>query len=302
METLKYSNYFFPNPNSNKDEKIFYSTNFSPDEFDPNKIVLVFNYGLVCNVAHWREQLPYFDSKGYQILTHDYRFHFGSSRDDDISECTFNNITLDMKNLLDHLNIERSIMIGHSMGVNITLEFAHQYPEMLESMILISGTVLPPQDVMFDSNIVEIIIPYIEFLTKKFPKQFEKIWKNGHKNPIARQIIYRGGFNIKKVPEEFVQIYMKRIGELPPDIFLQLFSEMKNHQILNFLESIKIPSLIIGGDKDQVIPNYLQHILHDHLKNSEIYILKDGSHVPQADFPENTNERIDHFIKKNTNL
>lgn len=287
----------FGNPNYFYTEdglRIFYKTNF--DVIEPNETVLIFNYGLVCNNAHWEKQLPYFEKLGFKILIHDYRFHYGSSSSDDIKDCTFDKMVQDLYQLTQSLNIRSAILLGHSMGVNITLEFALRYPEITKGIVLISGTVLPPHDVMFDSNIMEIATPYIQWFTEKYPTLFEKIWKTSHLNPIARIVIHKGGFNTKKVPEEFVQTYMTRISQLPPDIFLQLFNEMKQHKILQHLESIKCPSLIMGGDKDQVIPNHLQFILSDYLPNSKLYIIKDGSHVPQADFPATVNERIKLFI------
>ena len=80
----------------------------------------------------------------------------------------------------------------------------------------------------------------------------------------------------------------------------QLIEEMKKHDIINHLDSIKSPTLIIGGDKDKIIPNKYQFALDQILSNSEIYIIKDGSHVPQADFPKLINERIQLFIDEIT--
>lgn len=76
---------------------------------------------------------------------------------------------------------------------------------------------------------------------------------------------------------------------------------MHDHDVINHLESIKTPTLVIGGDKDKIIPNYLQQILTKYLPKSQLYIVKDGSHVPQADFPHMINHRIKQFIKKCVN-
>ena len=276
--------------------RIFYSKNFKKEDLLEDDVVLIFNYGLVCNSAHYREQIPFFHKAGFKIIYHDYRFHFGSEGTGNIEDCTFNNIVRDMESLFKDLGIKKTLHVGHSMGVNITLEYAKRNPTTVVGMILISGTVLAPQDIMFDSNYTEIATPYIRSFTKNFPKSFELIWKTQYMNPLVRYIVLRGGFNTKQVGDEFVQIYMKKISELPSEIFLQLLDQMKNHDILQDLESIQIKSLVIGGDKDQVIPNYLQKILHKHLPNSELYIVKDGSHVPQVDFPETINERILSFV------
>lgn len=277
--------------------RIFYTTNFEIKEFDSSKPLIVFNYGLVCSNKHWMYQIPAFEEMGYQILTHDYRFHFSSSSKEDYSHLNFKDISQDIMGLLNFIGAKKTIMLGHSMGVNVTLEFTKNYPEFVSGIVLISGTVLPPQDIMFDSNVMEIATPYIEMLNNTFPVIFKKIWASSYKNPIARKVVFRGGFNTTKVSDEFIQIYMKKIGELPPEVFLQLLSEMKAHDVIGSLEAIKCPALVMGGDKDQVIPNYVQKILHKYLPNSELYTIKDGSHVPQVDFPETINERILHFVE-----
>lgn len=275
---------------------IYYGHNFESSHVDHNKPTLILNYGLVCNIAHWKFQIPFFDKLGYPILFHDYRFHFKSSSSDNINELTFDNIANDTHELINHCKIKDPVMLGHSMGVNTTLEFINKYPSSLKGMILISGTVLPPQDIMFDTNWMDIIQPMLEQLLEKYPTVFNTLWKTGHKNPLANHAIHKGGFNTKKVSKDFVTYYLKKIGELSPEVFFKLLSEMKDQNIASKLDKIKTETLVMSGDLDQVIPSYLQKILTDNLPNSEMYIIKDGSHVPQADFPATVNERIQIFL------
>lgn len=274
-----------------------YGRNF--DVFDSKKPCIVFNYGLVCNVAHWEKQIPHYHQLNYQIIFHDYRFHYKSGKTDNIEDLTFENISNDMNELLDYLKVDRAFHFGHSMGVNTTLEYAYRYPEKVSGIVLISGTVLPPQDVLFDTNLMDFIQPILELLLEKYPTLYKSVWTTGHLNPLATHLVYQGGFNTKMVPKDFVQYYLKKIGELDPEVFFQLLNEMKNHDIVTKLEMIKVPALVMGGDKDQVIPNFLQYILSENIPNAKLYIIKDGSHVPQVDFYETVNERIDLFLTKN---
>ena len=115
-------------------------------------------------------------------------------------------------------------------------------------------------------------------------------------NPVVRELIHSTGFNRAKVSKEFIEIYLNRVGQLGADVFFQLFNEMTKQNITASLEKMKMPSLVIGGFKDNVIPNHLQRALASLLPKSETYFLKDGSHVPQADFPDMINERIELFV------
>jgi pimeloyl-ACP methyl ester carboxylesterase len=185
------------------------------------------------------------------------------------------------------------------MGVNICLEMAKRKTELVKSMILISGTVMPVNDVMFHTNIMEHLKPILHYGLSKYPKFYKQFWKLSGWNPLAKKLVHLGGFNTKEVPMEFIEIYLNRLGQLGPELFFHLLDEMSRHDIITHLSKITQPTLIVGGDNDKVIPNYLQKGLGQMILNSQIYIVKNGSHVPQVDFPELVNERMNYFLQTN---
>ena len=280
-------------------EQIFFVKNFS--KIDPTKPILVFNYGLVCSNHHWKFQTEYFDEKGYQVLIHDYRGHFQSTGAHDVEKITFPQMAKDVADLCAFLSINKAIMLGHSMGVNVCLQLAKDSPDLVSGMVLISGTFINVKDVMFDTNLMEFIMPVVTAANNKYPELMKKIWTSSGMNPIVRELIHRSGFNYGKVSKEFIEIYLNRVGQLGIDVFLQLFDEMTKQNITGSLERMQMPTLVMGGHKDGVIPNHVQRSLANLLPKAETYFLKDGSHVPQADYPAMVNERIDLFIKQNFN-
>lgn len=280
-------------------EQLFYVKNFS--EYNSQKPMLVFNYGLVCSNHHWKYQTEFFDKRGYQILIHDYRGHFQSTGGHDLKKMTFQQMAEDVYKLCEYLKINKAVFLGHSMGVNICLQIAKDYPSVVEGMVLISGTFINVRDIMFDTNIMEFVAPIATLGLEKYPDIFRKIWTLSGVNPIVREIIHSTGFNKAKVSKEFIEIYLNRMGQLGADVFFQLFNEMTKQNIMASLEKMKSPTLIMGGHKDNVIPNHLQRTLANLIPNTETYFLKEGSHVPQADFPDMINERIEVFLNQHFN-
>lgn len=287
---------FFKTPDN---QQIFYLRNVK--EFDNSKPILIFNYGLVCSNHHWIYQVKAFNDLGYQILLHDYRGHFQSTMGS-IEEVTFNQFASDIFLLCEHLNIKKGIFLGHSMGVNVCLQIAKNHPELVAGLVLISGTYLPVKDIMFDTNLMEYIMIVATLFHQYYPDTLKKIWSTGGLNPLIREIIHTAGFNKKKVPREFIEIYLNRMGQLGVEIFFKLIDQMSKQNITTALSQMHIPTLIVGGIKDGVIPNHLQRSLANIMPDAETYYLRTGSHVPQADFPELINERIDLFFKQRLNL
>ena len=259
--------------------------------------VILFNYGLVCNMGHYQHQIDFFNKLNYPIILHDYRGHYSSTSDKDYRDCNFLRFSKDLKLLLEQLEVQQAVMIGHSMGVNATLEFALHYPKLLKAQVLISGSTSPPQEVMFDSNLMELVVSLAKVWNKANPENFRKIWQSSGLNPLGAKLIHLAGFNAKQVPMEFIHHYLNHIGRLPPGLFFQLFDQMGTQHIENKLSQIDCPTLIIGGLKDMIIPSYLQLELHKKIKNSELYLMKNGSHVPQMDFPQFINSRLHLFLQ-----
>lgn len=275
-------------------ENIFYSTNFIPGK--QKSPVLILNYGLVCSNFHWTKQIEYFEERGHSILIHDYRGHFQSSGGDNLETITFPRIAKDLSLIVAELGLEECVLFGHSMGVNVSLEFVKNYPVTVKKMVLISGTIIPVHNILMNTHLTGPLSPILKNLLETFPKSFKGFWKYGGWAKPVKAFIRSGGFNTEQVDYDFIETYLSKLGELGPELFFQLVDQMQQHDCLAFTQDIKTPTLVVGGNRDKVIPNFSQRLIQKNLENSELYLIHTGSHVPQVDFPEYINERIEYFL------
>lgn len=72
-------------------------------------------------------------SENFQVTSIDVRNHGNSFHQEGMDYSTLVN---DVINLLDHLHIERCIVLGHSMGGKIAMQLALEYPERVEKLIV----------------------------------------------------------------------------------------------------------------------------------------------------------------------
>ena len=182
------------------------------------------------------------------------------------------------------------------MGVNVALEMALTSPGLLNKLVLISGSPMRPQDYMFNTNLSTFLLPAIKKTLGLNKGISATIWKNLYRLKLARLMVLDGGFNQKQVADEFVKFYLFKIGELGHELFFQLIEQMKNHNLITKLHLVENQCLIMGGDLDKIAPIEGQILFHKYLKNSNFYLIKDGSHVPQIDFPKTVNDEINQFL------
>lgn len=289
----RYEHFFSPED----DVLISFATNFEIDPRNEYEDVLVFNNGLVCSSQHYKYQLEFFDQLGYKILIHDYRGHFQSTLKKDITEITFHNIARDLEKLFRHQNIKSTHLVGHSMGVPVSAFIYLDNPEVVKSMIFIAGTLFPMKGIGMTDSVLKILNIAQSNSLIPFNKISKLIWENSDKNFLFRKIVRLSGFNPKRVDDEYVKFYLSKVSELGFDLFSQLFLELNKQSFLSNLRDICVPTLVIAGEKDFVVPHYLQKETAKNLDHGHYYFVKSGSHVPQIEFPELINERISFFLQ-----
>jgi pimeloyl-ACP methyl ester carboxylesterase len=258
---------------------------------------LIFCYGLVCSSLHWTYQIERF-RKDYKTVWMDYRGHQNSEVPTDLTSLTLETLAKDLKLLLDELKIQEAVFLGHSMGVNIVLEFCRLYPERVSGMILSNGTPTRPLETLLHSNALMPAFSGMELLAEKSPKLLNTIWNLQKGNPLVHGLIRLLGFNPHLTTKDDVALYIDQIAQMDPRVFLRLIRDYDRYDGTSWLHSIDRPTQIIAGENDYVVPLAQQQLLHQLIPNSGFDVIKRGSHCPQMDLPELFNVKIEEFLKK----
>jgi pimeloyl-ACP methyl ester carboxylesterase len=102
---------------------------------------LVFVHGAACNRRFWSQQVPRFCS-AHRVVTVDLRGH-GES-DAPSERYTVRLFADDLASTCTQLRIESPVVIGHSLGGLVALDFASTYPDHVGAAVLIDPPLLPP--------------------------------------------------------------------------------------------------------------------------------------------------------------
>jgi 3-oxoadipate enol-lactonase len=252
-------------------------------EGDP--LVLVHGFGT--KYQGWDFQIAFF-KKRMKVIALDNRGVGKSSRPN--YPYTIGMFVEDIKALLEHLNIRDKInLCGISLGGMIVQNFAIKYPDMVKTLILcatsayyLPGPLMESFDLIKDLSIeeqVEALLPftYSRTFVKKLREDQDLF------NSLKMDSLF---ITPMRNPTRF-QDYMNQANS------------MSTHDTRDRLKDINIPTLIIGAQKDRLIPPLHQEFLHEHIEGSKLVILKSCGHGFTMEEPEKVNELIKSFIEEN---
>ncbi|MSU44716.1 alpha/beta hydrolase [Candidatus Nomurabacteria bacterium] len=260
-----------------KDE-IYYRTN----EFRPDRTTLVFVHGLVGSSSAWIPYEKIFEKK-YNILTYDIRGHGKSRKFRNYSDYEIKYFADDLRDLISYLKIEKFILISHSFATLIAGEYIKLYPEHVAGIVFLSP--------MFDLEkgfVGKILRPILK-LTKIF-------------NSFPFNAKPRGHVDYGKHPNSTDWDIKRTIADVKNTTLRVHMYILRQSLILEqeyFLEKIKVPTLIMHGLRDTMVPVKKAISLSQKIQNAEITIIPDTDHILVLNNVKEIANTLESFIEKN---
>lgn len=103
--------------------------------------VVILAHGFPELAYSWRHQIPVLAAAGYHVLAPDQRGYGGSCRPDAIEAYDIRALTTDLVGLLDDIDTERAVWIGHDWGAVVTWNTPILHPDRV---LAVAGLSMPP--------------------------------------------------------------------------------------------------------------------------------------------------------------
>jgi pimeloyl-ACP methyl ester carboxylesterase len=251
--------------------------------------VLLLIHGMGGSSSSWREVIPQLSTK-YRVLAPDLLGH-GQS-DKPRGDYSLGAFAVWLRDFLDALGIPQATLIGHSLGGGIAMQFAHQHRDYCQRLVLISSGGLG-NDVgrllrMLSLPGAELVLPLIASRPAVKAGNALRAWRSSDDEV--------GRFS------ETWRAHSSLSNRESRQAFLRTLRSVVDHRgqavcALNRLHfNADLPTLIISGDKDRVIPVAHAQAAHAALPNSRLHIIPDVWHHPQVERPTTVTTLIDDFI------
>lgn len=165
-----------------------------------------------------------------------------------------------VKSYIDNMKIERVTLIGHSFGGKISIILGSKYPEIIDKIVLIDSAGLIPK------RGPEYYIKVYSFKTLRFLYKSLFFW-----------------IKDEKKMERFYNKFGSRDYQDSQGVMRKILVTVVNENLLPLLCKIKVPTLLIWGDKDTATPLYMGKIMEKEINDSGLVVLEGSSHYSYLD-------------------
>jgi 3-oxoadipate enol-lactonase len=226
----------------------------------------------------WDDQIDAL-ARDYRVVRYDTRGHGRSSASDGIYSLDL--LAADLDALLDALDIEKTHLVGLSMGGMISQIFALEYPSRIHTLTLCdtssaySDAVAPVWQERIRAAEIEGMAALAEPTVERwFTERFHRA------SPAA----------IRRFRDLVAGTSLKGYAGCSEAI-LQIRATER-------LNEISVPVLVVVGEHDQGTPVEMAQIIHDNILASELAIIDDSAHFPNVEQPAAFTKVLLEFLDK----
>jgi pimeloyl-ACP methyl ester carboxylesterase len=165
------------------------------------------------------------------------------------------------------------VLAGHSLGGAIALMYALKYPQELKGIIIISSGAR----------------------LKVHPRYLTPIEEAIKGNLQAWYQVLEGMHRL--IPEDYKREVIEQQKAIGPTVMLNDYLCCDKFDLMDKVQEIKLPALIICGELDVLTPVKYANYLGSKLTNSQVVIIPQATHLAFAEKPEAVNKAIGDFVK-----
>ena len=222
-------------------------------DFDKEKSTILLMHGSGLSHIVWSFHEQFYSTQGFNVLSVDLPGH-GNSEGPSLK--SIEEISNWIKSLMLKADVSKVIIIGHSQGCLVGIDFASRYPELIKKLVLVAGSYRMPvnQDLI---DLAEAGDERAVLLMMKWGYEGSKAFIGG--NPVKKII------NSAREIREVLAVDLKACNNY------------KNGE--ESLKKIDCPTLCIFGDLDKMVPVKIGLKMSEQIKNSETKIISDCGHM-----------------------
>ncbi|GAA3393397.1 alpha/beta fold hydrolase [Cryptosporangium minutisporangium] len=250
-------------------------------------------HGVGDSSATWSHVLPQL-AEHYDVIAPDLLGHGGS--DKPRADYAVAAYACGMRDLLSVLDVERVTVIGHSLGGGVAMQFAYQFPDRCERLVLVGSGGIGPE-----------VHPLLRLATAPGAEHVLRLVGTPPVRAISRisaPVLRRlGRLAAGRDVDYIADTYPALDDGTAREAFLRTLRAAVDPrgQVITMLDRCYLteglPTLLIWGAEDGVIPVQHAELAHEAMPGSRLEIFEGAGHFPHRTDPDRFLRVVEEFVK-----
>lgn len=208
----------------------------------------------------------------------------------------------DLEAVRNQLHYHKMILVGHSWGGLLAMNYAIKYPHRVEKLVLLDSAAASSAG--FDVFLNEYKVRTASIMQKLLKLQETDGFKKFE--PLAIAEYFRTLFSVYFYnPQQVSQLSLKFTATSAKDGFKvgEIFSQtyLQKYDIKQKIAKLKMPVLIVHGEQD-IVPVWTAYELHGLIPKSKLVVIKECDHFPYIEQPAEFFTVMKDFINSATTI
>jgi pimeloyl-ACP methyl ester carboxylesterase len=227
-----------------------------------------------------------------------YRGHGRTAAPRDPTRVTIEDLADDVACVLDDADVERAILIGHSMGVQVALETYRRHAARVAGLVLVCGASSHPLRTFRGSATLEELLPAIEKWIHRVPRVINRLTRTLLPTRLAFEVASRLEIRRELIePSDFMP-YLEGMARIDTRLFVAMLSSAGQHSADDLLPSIAVPTLVIAGERDGFTPAERSRAMAAAIPGAELLEIPNASHTAPIERPTLVDSTIRDFVAR----
>lgn len=234
-----------------------------------------------CHVAHWN-----------------YRGHGRSSPPHVADHIELEHFAADLNAVRRELGDPQSLLLfGHSLGCQIALEGYRHRPQHIVGLGLICGAPGRVTHTFKGSDALAQLLPRLIARVDAHPHLARALWGSLPAGLALKIAAATGEIDTTRMVQDDLLPYLQHMVDIDLPMFLRMLHHAGEHTAEDVLPTIKVPTLVVAGDRDSFTPPRFAHAMADAIPGAELLLLQ-ATHVAPLEQRGQVHDAVERLLER----
>lgn len=234
----------------------------------------------------------------YRVLIWDYRGLYHSGMPEDPQRLTIADNCRDLDRLMQAEGIQRAVVCGWSVGVQVALEQFRRNPSSVEALVLINGSHGRVLHRSFEGRVAPLLLVPMLRTQALTPARVSAAallpLRLIARSPRAVDIV--AGLRLVTGKPRSVHIAMQDVLRLDQSRYARMIIAADRHDTEDMLHTVTVPTLVTSGSRDIITPPRVGRHIAARIPGAEHFVIPRATHYAVMEMPLLVANRIHGFI------